>query len=213
MITTSNLSIAVVAAGSAFVASALGAVPAAANPMQPPTAEYIADVEITRDSDHAVRTPARYVVAGRKLSVAYNSLVTLVDIDLRQFEVMIPRVKVYARGQAIKGPVTDSRRWTGVEAETADYLGAEKMLDREVRKYRVRGKVFDVRMPFEGEVWTTAENIVVKVDGTSLVGNVSTPVKVTTVQLVVGRVDPSLVAVPPDFRRAKPSEVYSEDDK
>jgi hypothetical protein len=199
------------AALSGFVA--LLAVPARANPMLPPTADYIADVEITRDSDHAVRTPARYVVAGRKLSVSYNSLVTLVDLDRKQFFIMIPRVKVYAKAQAIKGAAEDSRRWTGVDAQKADYLATEKMLDRDVRKYRVVGKVFDTDMPFEGDVWTTAENIVVKIDGTSQVGNLQTPLQVTTLQLVVGPVDPALVNVPPNFRRAAAGEVYSEDDK
>ncbi len=196
-----------------FALATIVAGPARANPMLPPASDYIADVEITRDSDHAVRTPARYVVAGRKLSVAYNGLVTLIDLDRKQFEIMIPRVKVYARGQAITGPAEDSRRWTGVDAVTADYLNTEKMFGRDVRKYRVTGKVFDTGMPFEGDVWTTAENIVVRIDGISKVGNIATPLRVTTVQLVVGPVDPALVNVPPDFRRAAAEEVYSEDDK
>ena len=191
----------------------LAAAPARANPMLPPTADYVADVEITRDSDHAVRTPARYVVVGRKLSVAYNSLVTLVDLDRKQFEIMIPRVKVYAKAEVIKGAADDSRRWTGVQAEKADYLATEKMLGRDVRRYRVVGKVFDTDSPFEGDVWTTAENIVVKVDGVSKVGNVATPLQITTLQLVVGSIDPALVNVPPDFRRAAAEEVYSDDDK
>ena len=187
--------------------------PALANPMQVPTANYVMDVEVTRDGDHQVRAPMRYAQVGRKLSIAHNSLVTLVDLDRREFSVMIPRVRVYSKFEPIKGAATDGRRWVGVDAASADYVATERLLDREVRKYRVKCMIFETQMPFEGDVWTTAENIVVKVDGTGMVNKIATPVKVTPVQIQVGNIDPALVSVPKDFRRANMEDVYSADDR
>ena len=190
----------------------LAASPALANPMLAPTANYVMDVEVTRDSDHQVRAPMRYAVVGRKLAISHNSLVLLCDLERKEFSIMIPRVRVYSKSGPIKGDAIDSRRWTGVEAASADYVATERLLDRDVRKYRVQGKIFENQMPFEGDVWTTAENIVVKVDGTSMVGKIATPVKVTPVQIQIGNVDPAAVSVPKGFRRASIEEVYSADD-
>jgi hypothetical protein len=91
------------------------------------------------------------------------------------------------------------------------------MLGRTVTKYRVTGKIFDTATPFEGEVWTTAENIVVKVDGIGKGQDekgkpFTAPVRVTAVQLAVGNVDPALVAIPPAFVRAVSGTVSYKDD-
>ena len=175
---------------------------AAANPLLAPTVDYTADVEITRDSDHSFATPARYVYGGRKIRVEFVGIVTLVDLDRRQTVAMIPRVRTYWRPLPIAPPASDGRRWVGVEAETATLVGEETMLGRPVTRYRVRGTIFDARTPFEGEVWTTAENIVVRVDGTARAGGLSTHVKVSTVQLVIAPADQRLLKVPENYARA-----------
>jgi hypothetical protein len=76
-----------------------------------------------------------------------------------------------------------------------------------VTKYRVRGTIFDIRTPFEGYVWTTAENIVLQVDGIGRGDGISTPIKVTPLQLVIGPVDATLLTVPSNFGRAGPGDV------
>jgi hypothetical protein len=205
------------AAASAAALTILAALPANANPLQAPTANFIADVELTRESDHAVRMPARYVMVGRKISVDYNGLVRLVDLDRKQVEPMIPRVKTYWKPEPISGAALDARYWIGVQADTAEPIGTDTMLGRAVTKYRVSGKIFDTATPFEGEVWTTAENIVVRVDGTGKGTDekgrpFTAPVKVTAVQLAVGNVDPALVAIPPTFARAVSGTVSYKDD-
>lgn len=188
--------------------------PVFADPQRAPTADFIIDVEVTRDTDHALRAPARYVSVGRKIRVDYNGLSTLYDLSRRKFEVTIPRVRIAALPEDIKGEVIDSRRWLGVEARTAERIGSDTLLDRPVTKYRVTGTMFEARVPFEGEVWTTAENIVVKVDGVSKVGKETpSPIQITAVQIAVGGIDAALVNVPKNFRRAPASEVYTEDDK
>jgi hypothetical protein len=78
------------------------------------------------------------------------------------------------------------------------------LLGRPVTKYLVRGSIFDVRTPFAGHVWTTAENIVLQVDGIGRADGVSTPIKVTPVQLVIGPVDVSLLTVPNTYAKAGP---------
>ena len=200
-----------------LAAAAFAGAPAHANPLQQPTANFIADVEITRESDHAVRMPARYVLVGRRISVDYNGLVRLIDLDKKQVEPMIPRVKTYWKPEPLSGPALDGRYWVGVQAETAEPVGTETMLGRTVTKYRVAGKIFDTATPFEGDVWTTAENIVVKVDGIGKGQDekgkpFTAPVKVTTVQLAIGNIDPALVAIPPTFVRAVAGTVSYKDD-
>ena len=109
-----------------------------ANPLQQPTANFIADVELTRESDHAVRMPARYLLVGRRISVDYNGLVKLIDLDKKQVEPMIPRVKTYWKPEPLSGPALDGRYWVGVQAETAEPVGTDTLLGRTVTKYRCR---------------------------------------------------------------------------
>jgi len=178
------------------------AIPAAADPLLAPTVDYIADVEITRGTDHAVGIPARYIYGGRQMRIDLVGIVTLVDLDRRQTVAMIPRVRTYWHPARLREPAPDGRRWVGVEAQSAEATGQDTMLGHAVTKYHVRGTIFETRTPFEGEVWTTAENIVVKVDGTGTVGGFSSPIKVKTVQLTVGPVDRELFSVPSNYARA-----------
>ena len=202
------------AVSAAMLAAPGVARPALANPLHAPTADFILDVEVTRDIDHALKAPARYVSVGRRFRVDYNGLATLYDISRKTYEVMIPRVRMAAKAQRLDGAVIDNRRWIGVEARTAEPAGTTTMLGRQVMQYRVTGAMFESRVPFEGEVWTTAENIVVKVEGVSKVGrDAPTRIEVTAIQIAVGNIDDSLVLVPKNFVRAKPKDVYTADDK
>ncbi|MCX7297339.1 MAG: hypothetical protein NTU64_10775 [Hyphomicrobiales bacterium] len=176
--------------------------PAAANPMLPPTADYVADVEVTRATDYSVNVPARYVYSSRRIRIDFVGIVTLIDLDRKNVTTMIPRVRTYWAPVALAKPAADGRRWVGVEATTAEAVGTETLLGRPVTKYSVRGTVFDSRTPFAGFVWTTAENIVLQIDGTGQVEGVSTPVKVTPVQLTIAPADPSQLNVPPTYGRA-----------
>jgi len=189
----------------ATLIAALITMPAAANPLLPPTVNYVADVEITRDSDHSVAVPARYVYGGRRMRVEYVGIVNLIDLDSKQTTAMIPRVRTYWSPRPITDGA-DARRWVGVEAQSAEPIGQGTLLGRPITKYRVRGTIFDTRTPFEGEVWTTAENIVVRLEGTGRNDGFTGPIKVTTVQLVTGPVDTRLLSVPATFARAPRSD-------
>ncbi len=193
----------------AFVGiGAAAATPAAADPLAPPRVPYTADVEITRPSDFAVRFPVRYMFGGQRLRVDYGPLSTLINLERRQTTVMIPRVRTYWWPQKIGEAVADARRWLGVEADSAQAVGTDTILGQPVIRYRVRGRIFDIRTPFEGDVWTTDDNIVLKVDGKGRADDGSeAPVKLTTVQLVIAPPDPALLAVPPTFGRARKSDL------
>ena len=180
--------------------------PAAADPRIAPTVQYVLDVEITRASDHSIDVPARYVYTERRFRIELVGIVTLVDLDRKLKTVMIPRVRTYWKPTALKKPATDGRRWVGVEAATVEKVGTETMLDRTVTKYRVRGTIFEDQIPFEGEVWTTAENIVLKVEGTGRVDGFSSPIKVNPVQLSVVPVNAAILTVPSIYVRASASE-------
>src|SRR5258706_15974372 len=105
-------------------------VPASANPLQVPTVQYIADVEITRDSDHSYKVPARYVYAGRRMRIEFVGIVKLIDLDLQQALPMIPRVRTYWAPEALSRSAKDGRRWIGVEATSAEAAGTDKRLAR-----------------------------------------------------------------------------------
>jgi hypothetical protein len=180
------------------------AAPASANPLLAPTVQYVVDVEITRDSDHSYQVPARYVYASRRMRVEFVGIVKLIDLDLQQSLPMIPRVRTYWAPEAIQKSAKDGRRWVGVEVATAEAVGTETILERQVIKYLVRGTIFEARTPFEGYVWTTSENIVVQVDGIGRADGTAAPIKVTPVQLVIGPVDPTLLTVPNTYAKAGP---------
>jgi len=185
----------------------LAAVPAAANPLMLPTVYYTQDVEITRPTDFAVRFEARHVYGGQRIRVDYGTLSTLVDFDRRQTTIMMPRVRTYWWPQKITDPLADGRRWIGVEAETAEVIGEDTILGRAVTRYRVKGRIFETRTPFDGDVWTTRENIVVQVDGVGK-GEDGTvgPVKLRTIQLVVAPPAAEVLTVPSTFARARKSD-------
>lgn len=181
--------------------------PASANPLQAPTVQYIVDIEITRDSDHSYKLPARYVYAGRRMRIEFVGIVKLIDLDLQQALPMIPRVRTYWAPESISKSPKDARRWVGVEATTAEAVGTDTLLGRPVTKYKVRGSIFEERTPFEGFVWTTPENIVLQVDGMGSAGGITAPIVVTPVQLVIGPVDANLLTVPHTYVRAGPGDV------
>jgi len=187
------------------VAAAMAAAPAGADPLAPPTVPYTVDVQITRREDFAVRARARFIFAGRKLRVDYGPLSRLVDFDSNDVTILMPRVSTYWTPQPIDGPA-DARRWIGVEAETAEPAGHDTILGRPVTRYRVHGRIFDSRTPFDGNVWTTEENIVLKVEGTGHGDGGNSPIRVTAVQLVRGPPDPAVFTIPPKWGLAPKSD-------
>lgn len=186
--------------------AAVGAIafslPGIASPLDPPTVDYTADLLITRPSDHAFHKPTRITYGGRRIRIDSVGIVTVVDLDRRDSVTMIPRVRTYWRPAKFKEPVVDPRRWVGVEAQTATIIGQDKLLGRPVTKYKVLGTIFDTRTPFEGEVWTTPENIVMRAVGTARVNGAVLPIEVTTEQLVIAPADARLFGIPERYGRA-----------
>jgi len=180
--------------------------PALASPLEAPTVDYTQDVLVTRPTDHAFKKPERIVFGGRQIRVESVGIVTLVNLDRRDTITLIPRVRTYWRPAKIKEPDVDPRRWVGVEAQSAERVGDEKLLGRQVTKYKVRGTIFDTRIPFEGEVWTTPENIVMRATGTGKVNGASLPVEISTVQLVIAPADQRLMGIPERYGRAPSSD-------
>jgi len=190
----------------AFAAFLTLSLPALAGPLEAPTVDYTQDLLVTRPTDHAFKKPERIVFGARHIRVESVGIVTLVDLDRRETVTLIPRVRTYWRPAKIKEPVVDPRRWVGVEAESAERVGEETLLGRQVTKYKVKGTIFDTRIPFEGEAWTTPENIVVRVVGSGKVNGANLPIEISTVQLVVAPSDQRAFAIPERYGRAASSE-------
>lgn len=186
----------------AAVAVCVFSLPALASPLEAPTVDYVADLLVTRPTDHAFHKQTRIVYGGRHIRIDSVGIVTVVDLDRRDSITMIPRVRTYWRPAKFKEPVLDPRRWVGVEAQSATVIGQDKLLGRQVTKYKVQGTIFDTRTPFEGEVWTTPENIVMRVAGTGRVNGANLPIEVTTQQLVIAPVDQRLFGIPERYGRA-----------
>jgi hypothetical protein len=191
------------------VAAAAGLIlslPALASPLEAPTVDFTQDLVVTRPTDHAFKKPERIVFGGRQIRIDSVGIVTLVDLDRRDTITMIPRVRTYWQPAKITDAVVDPRRWAGVEAQSAERVGDETMLGRQVTKFKVRGTIFDTRIPFEGEVWTTPENIVMRALGTGKVNGASLPVELSTVQLVIAPAERRMLGVPERYGRAASSE-------
>jgi hypothetical protein len=189
-----------------MTAGLIVSLPALASPLEAPTVDYTQDVLVTRPTDHAFKKPERIVFGGRHIRIESVGIVTIVDLDRRDTVTLIPRVRTYWRPAKIKEPVVDPRRWAGVEAQSAERLGEETLLGRQVTKYKVKGTIFDARVPFEGEAWTTPENIVMRVVGTGKVNGASLPVEISTQQLVIAPADQRAFGIPERYGRAASSE-------
>jgi len=190
----------------AFAAFLTLSLPVLAGPLEAPAVDYTQDLLVTRPTDHAFKKPERIVFGARHIRVESVGIVTLVDLDRRETVTLIPRVRTYWRPAKIKEPVVDPRRWVGIEAESAERVGEETLLGRQVTKYKVKGTIFEARIPFEGEAWTTPENIVVRVVGSGKVNGANLPVEISTVQLVETPSDQRAFAIPERYGRAASSE-------
>ena len=183
-----------------IVAGALTMVPAAANPLQPPTVEYVAEVDMARDTT-GLELPVRHFYAGRKVRLDMIGNMFLYDLDRQQMILVMPQIRKYDGPIAFSEAIADGRRWVGVEATTAEAIGRDALLGRPVTKYKVRGFILDGHSPFEGEVWSTAENIVLRALGTAQFSAGPRPVRLTTTKLTVGPLDTRLLTVPVGYRK------------
>lgn len=171
-----------------------------ANPLQPPGVEYSADIRITRGPQ--LEIPIRVYYAGRKVRMDIIASTMLYDLDRQQLTSMMPSIRKYDEPRSFSAPIADGRRWVGVEATTAEAFGNEEVLGRPTTKYRVRGFILDSHAPFEGVVWSTAENIVLRAEGMAQLSGASTAVKLIVTKLIVGPIDPRLFIIPANFNKS-----------
>jgi hypothetical protein len=181
----------------ACAAALLAATSAAANPLQAPTVEYSAEIRIARGPQ--LEIPIRVFYAGRKVRMDIIGTTMLYDLDRQQLTSMMPSIRKYDEWRSFSAPIADGRRWVGVEATTAEAFGNEEILGQATTKYRVKGFVLDSHAPFDGIVWSTGQNIVLRAEGTAQLGGAATALKLTVTKLTVGPIDPHLLTVPDNF--------------
>lgn len=168
-----------------------------ANPLQAPTVEYSAEIRIARGPQ--LEIPVRVFYAGRKIRTDTFGTTMLYDLDRQQLTSVLAPIRKYDEPRSFSPPVADGRRWVGVEATTAEAFGNEEILGLATTKYRARGFILDSHAPFEGIVWSTRENIVLRAEGTAELRGVPTAVKLTVTKLTVGPIEPRLFVIPADF--------------
>jgi len=181
-------------------ATVLTTTSAEANPLQPPSVEYSAEILIARGPQ--LEIPMRIFYAGRKVRTDIIGTTTLYDLDRQQLTGVMPSIRKYDEPIRFSAPIADGRRWVGVEATAAEALGNEEVLGRPTTKYKVRGFVLATHAPFEGIVWSTAENIVLRAEGIAQLSGASIAVKLTVTNLTVGPVNPSLFIIPANFNKS-----------
>jgi hypothetical protein len=83
-------------------------------------------------------------------------------------------------------------------------VGDETLLGKPVTRMEVSAKA-RTGDQFDGVAWVTADRIVVRLEGTVVRGKTKQKISMTMTQLVVGPVDPALLAVPKGYKALPPA--------
>jgi len=187
----------------AFVLVALAllapAAPALAGKLQPPLVPYTADVALARGSG---RADFRIQSAGEHVRLeSAGKIVVLFDLARGDIVSYLP-----GRYAVERLPDGFDPRLFGLRVDDAEVEGREILIDRPVTRYKITGRTS--RGPFVGHIWTTVENIPVRIlvaEGRDTQGpNFGIEVG----HLETGAIDPARFAVPAGSVKVAPQDLH-----
>ena len=183
-----------------FVASSQSFAGAAEIPL--PNASFVADMHVNVRDRKAVEvklfnTPAnlRYEFSARG-----QRRIILVDRLKKQLFVLDPRSKRYLSRPYTKR--ADLVAQLPPKSPTLEKIGSEKIGNVAVVKYQVKGATHG-GAPFNGHIWMTRENIIVRIRGFVNRRSRSVQAEIELKNLKVGPVKPELFLVPKDYTLAR----------
>lgn len=182
----------------AAVAALALALPAQADPRQNPTADYTADAVAKTAGQPDSVSKIWFTKDMVRVDVTHQgqSMSVIMDRIKKQLTVLIPKSKLYQQEALPEGesqnPIA-SGTWEVTKA------GDETVVGNAVTKWQVKGKGADNRA-FSGFVWTTKENIQVKMEGEAEEEGKKVKVVSELKNLKVGPVDAKVFEIPKDFK-------------
>ena len=174
------------------------AVSAQADPRQNPTADYMAEsVSKTEGQPDSV---SKIWYTKDKIRVDVNhqgqQMAVIMDRSQKKMTVLIPKSKMFQTE-----PLPESEVQNPISTGTWEVTsaGEETVAGVPTTKWNVSGKGADGR-GFKGVIWTTKENIQVKMDGEADEDNKKAKVVSELKNLKIGPVDAKLFDIPKDFK-------------
>jgi hypothetical protein len=171
---------------------------AQADPRQNPTADYMADAVAKTEGQPDSISKIWYTKDKIRVDVSHQgqTMAVIMDRTSKKMWVLVPKQKLYQEEPMPEGeahnPIS-SGTWEVAKA------GEEKVGTVDTTKWTVDGKGTDGRV-FKGSIWTTKENIQVKMDGESEDEGKKVKVNSELKNLKIGAVDAKVFDLPKDYK-------------
>lgn len=176
------------------------ALPAQADPKQNPTADYTAEAVAKTAGQPDSTSKIWYTKDRVRVDVSHQgqSMSVIMDRPAKKMTVLIPKAKLFQTDALPEGESSNpiaSGTWDVAKA------GDETIAGVAATKWTVSGKGTDGRA-FKGFIWTTKENIQVKMDGEAEEEGKKVKVTSEIKNLKVGPVDARVFDIPKDYKPA-----------
>lgn len=174
------------------------ALPAKADPRQNPTADYTAEAMAKTEGQPDSVSKIWYTQDKIRVDVTHQgqTMSVIMDRPAKKMTVLITKSKLF-QAEALPDGEANNPIATGTwdVAKAAD----EKMAGVDTTKWTVDGKGTDGRA-FKGFIWTTKENIQVKMDGEAEEDGKKVKVTSELKNLKIGPIDAKVFEIPKDYK-------------
>lgn len=172
--------------------------PAEADPRQNPTADYTADSVSTTAGEPESVSKIWYTKERIRVDVSQQgqTMTVIMDRPAKKMTVLLPKSKQF---QSEPLPDDDASNPLASGTWEVAKAGDETVAGVAATKWSVSGKGADSR-GFKGFVWTTKENIQVKMEGEAEEDGKTTKVVSALRNLKVGPVDAKVFEIPKDYK-------------
>jgi hypothetical protein len=174
------------------------ALPAQADPKQNPTADYTADAVAKTEGQPDSTSKIWYTKDKVRVDVSHQgqTMSVIMDRPAKKMTVLIPKSKMFQSEALPEGEANNPIATGTWEVAKA---GEESVAGVAATKWNVSGKGADGRA-FKGFIWTTKENIQVKMDGEAEEEGKKVKVTSELKNLKIGPVDAKVFDIPKDFK-------------
>lgn len=174
------------------------ALPAHADPRQNPTADYMADAVAQTEGQPNSTSKIWYTTDKVRVDVTHQgqTMSVIMDRPGKKMTVLVPKTKLYQTEALPEGEASNpiaSGTWDVAKA------GDETMAGVATTKWTVKGKGTDGRT-FNGFIWTTKENIQVKMEGESEDQGKKIKVSSELKNLKIGPIAATVFDIPKDYK-------------
>ncbi len=174
------------------------ALPAKADPRQNPSADYMAESVAKTEGQPDSVSKIWYTTDKIRVDVSHQgqAMAVIMDRSAKKMTVLIPKSKLFQTEALPEGEANNpiaTGTWDVAKA------GDETVAGVATSKWNVSGKGTDGRA-FKGFIWTTKENIQVKMDGEAEEDGKKVKVTSELKNLKIGPVDAKVFEIPKDYK-------------